>query len=58
MEKSKVYDIFFKQDKICFSKGYKVFEETYEELKDMLHLKREEEKHYGWVEVIITKGDE
>ena len=58
MEKSKVYDIFFKQDKICFSKGYKVFEETYKELKDMLHLKREEEKHYGWIEVIITKGDE
>lgn len=58
MEKSKVYDIFFNQDKICFSKGYKVFEETYEELKDMLHLKRKEEKHYGWIEVIITKGDE
>lgn len=58
MEKSKVYDIFFKQDKICFSKGYKVFEEAYKELKDMLHLKREEEKHVGWIEVIITKGDE
>ena len=27
MDKSKVYDIFYEQDIIKFSKGYKVFEE-------------------------------
>lgn len=58
MDKSKVYDIFFNQDKICFSKGYKVFEEVYEELKDMLNLKREVDNSYPWPMVIITKGDE
>lgn len=58
MEKSKVYDIFFKQDKICFNKGYKIFEEVYEELKDMLNLEREEKKAIGYIEVIIKKGDE
>ena len=57
MEISKVYDIFYTQKRICFSKGYKVFEEAYEDLKDKLNLKREEIKHVGSTEVIITKGD-
>lgn len=57
MDKAKVYDIFYDQEKICFSKGYKVFEEIYEELKDKLNLQREEEKHVGWTEVVIRKGD-
>lgn len=57
MEKDKVYEIFFNQSQICFSKGYKIFEEVYEELKNMLHLKREEEKHFGWTEVIVKKGE-
>lgn len=55
MNKAKVYDIFFNQEKICFSKGYEIFEEVYKELKDKLYLKRKEEDYYGWVEVTITK---
>lgn len=42
MELSKVYDIFYKQNEIKFSKGYKVFEEVYNDLKDELNLKRKE----------------
>lgn len=57
MDKSKVYDIFYEQRKICFSKGYKVFEEVYEELKDKLNLQREEIKNVGWTEVVIRKVD-
>ncbi len=57
MDKSKVYDIFYEQDIIKFSKGYKVFEEIYEELKDKLNLQREEIKNVGWTEVVIRKGD-
>ena len=57
MEKSKVYEIFFNQSEIKFNKGYKVFEEVYEELKDMLHLKREEKEQVGWTEVIVKKGE-
>lgn len=57
MDKAKVYDIFYDQEKICFSKGYKVFEEIYEELKDKLNLQREEIKNVGWTEVVIRKGD-
>lgn len=57
MKKSKVYDIFYLQDEISFSKGYKVFEEVYEELKDKLNLKREENKNNPWPIIKITKGD-
>lgn len=55
MDKSKVYDIFYDQDKICFCKGYKVFEEVYLELKDKLNLTREEIEQVGWIEVIVRK---
>lgn len=44
-------------EKICFEKGYKEFEEIYESLKDEFNLTREEIKHYGWTEVIIRKGE-
>lgn len=57
MDYSKVYDMFYTQDKIQFSKGYKVFEEAYEELKEKLNLKREEQSQGLWTLVIITKGE-
>ena len=57
MDYSKVYDMFYTQDKIQFSKGYKVFEEAYEELKEKLNLKREEKSQGLWTLVIITKGE-
>ena len=55
MDKNKVYDIFFDQDIIKFSKGYKEFEEVYEELKDKLKLTREERESIGHIEVIVRK---
>ena len=55
MDKDKVYDIFFEQKQIKFSKGYEVFEEVYNELKDKLKLKRKEVQGIGHIEVIITK---
>ena len=57
MDYSKVYDMIYIQDKVQFSKGYKVFEEVYEELKEKLNLKREEKSQGLWTLVIITKGE-
>lgn len=56
MELWQVYDKFYDQQTIKFSKGYKEFEEAYEELKEELNLQREEISHGNWTEVIITKG--
>lgn len=53
MTKAKVYDIFYTQSEIQFSKGYKIFEEVYEELKDKLNLDREEIDQNGWTLVIV-----
>ena len=58
MDKKEIAKIFFKQDKICFSKGYKEFEEVYEELKDVLKLKRKIDYNNPWPMVVITKGGE
>lgn len=41
-----------KRDRICFSKGYKLFEEYYELLKQY-GLKRREIDNNSWIEVII-----
>lgn len=57
MERDEVLMKFRNQSEISFSKGYKIFEEVYEDLKDILNLKRKEIKHFGWTEVIITKGE-
>ena len=58
-EMPRVIDRFYDLDEIQFSKGYEVYEEVYERLKDKLHLKREEISHGKWgeVDVIITKGE-
>lgn len=56
-EMPRVIDRFYDLDEIKFSKGYEVYEEVYERLKDKLHLKREEIPHGNWVEIIITKGE-
>lgn len=56
MELWQIYDKFYDQKEIKFSKGYKQFEEAYEELKDELNLQREEIPHGNWTEVVITKG--
>ena len=53
----KVYDIFYEQQVIQFRKGYKEFEEAYEELKDELKLKREEKQEGNYILVIVTKGE-
>lgn len=57
MTKREVYQIFYNQEQVCFSKGYKEFEEVYEDLKDKLNLTREEKEQVGWTEVIIRKGE-
>ncbi len=57
MEISRVYDIFYRQKQISFAKGYEIFEKVYKELKNELNLQRKEIEHYGWIEVIITKGE-
>lgn len=56
MTKSQVYGIFYNQEKIQFCKGYELFEEVYEELKDKLKLKRKEEKGI-YTLVVIEKGE-
>lgn len=57
MEMNKIYDMFYKQNKISFSKDYEEFEKVYEDLKNKLKLKREEINQGGWVQVVITKGE-
>ena len=49
--KSEVINIFYNQETICYSKGFKLFEEVYEELKDILDLIRIERDNF----VIIKK---
>jgi len=41
---------------IHYSKGYKIFEETYQSFKKDLgeYMNREEIEHLGWTEVVIT----
>ena len=41
-----------KRDKICFSKGYKLFEKYYE-LHKQYNLKRKEINNKNWIEVIV-----
>lgn len=60
MKKYEVINMFYElrngtMKKINFSKGYQVFEEVYNEYKDKFNLKREEIKHVGYTEVIITR---
>jgi len=57
VEKDKVYEIFFNQSEIKFNKGYKMFEEVYEELKNMLHLKKIEDNSTTPATIIIKKGE-
>ena len=40
--KADVVNEFYNLDRICYSKDLKIYEETYEELKDKLDLIREE----------------
>lgn len=42
MEKCDVVNMFYNQNQVCFGKGFKLFEDVYEELKDELDLIREE----------------
>lgn len=41
--KADVVNKFYDQNQVCFRKGFKLFEDTYEELKDELDLIREED---------------
>jgi predicted metal-dependent TIM-barrel fold hydrolase len=43
MEKCDVVNIFYDQNQVKYEKGFKLFEDTYEELKDELDLIREED---------------
>lgn len=40
--KADVVNIFYNQNEVSYDKGFKLFEDTYEELKDELDLIREE----------------
>lgn len=40
--KADVVDMFYNQDQVKYGKGFKLFEDVYEELKDKLDLIREE----------------
>ena len=40
--KADIVNMFYNQDRVCYGKGFKLFEDTYEELKDNLDLIREE----------------
>lgn len=44
------------RNEISFSKGYKIYEEVYNEFLKDFELKREEIKETGHIEVIITRG--
>ena len=57
MKKEKIYDIFYDlinggRNHVLYHKGYKDFEEIYEELKDEGKLKREEQD-----DIIIVTSD-
>lgn len=41
--KADVVNMFYNQDQVKYGKGFKLFEDTYEELKDKLDLIREED---------------
>lgn len=41
------------RDKICFSKGYEIYEEMYEEFKEY-GLERQEKKEFGYTMVTVT----
>lgn len=41
--KADIVNIFYNQDQVKYGKGFKLFEDTYEELKDELDLIREED---------------
>lgn len=43
MEKCDVVNMFYNQEQVKYGKGFKIFEDTYEELKDKLDLIREED---------------
>lgn len=42
MEKCDVVNMFYNQNQVCYGKGFELFEQVYEELKDELDLIREE----------------
>ena len=57
MTEEQISNIFYellsgKREKICFSKGYKLFEEYYQLHKEY-GLKRREIEHGSWIEVIV-----
>jgi len=41
MEKCDIYNMFYNQDQVKYQKGFKLFEDVYNELKDKLDLVRE-----------------
>lgn len=43
MEKCDVVNMFYNQDQVKYGKGFKLFEDTYEELKEELDLVRKED---------------
>ena len=55
MEKCDVVNMFYNQDQVCYGKGYKLFEDTYEELKDKLDLIKEDKGDYVIVRPRKTK---
>lgn len=52
MDKQEIAKIFFNQEIIKFNKGYKLFEEVYNELKDQIEFIRKED---GDTVIIIHK---
>ena len=55
MEKCDVVNMFYNQDQVKYGKGFKLFEDTYEELKDELDLIKEDKGDYVIVRPRKTK---
>lgn len=46
MNKRDVIKMFYNQSQVCYGKGFEIFEEVYEELKDKLDLIKEDKGSY------------
>ena len=55
MERCDIYNMFYNQDQVCYGKGFKLFEDIYEELKDELDLIKEDKGDYVVVRPRKTK---
>ena len=55
MEKCDIYNKFYNQDQVCYSKKLKIYDEIYEDLKEELDLIKEDKGDYVIVRPRKTK---